>query len=1127
MAVFPAQPLPDWEEDDIYAEAVCDVDDIYYHGSEDEDYDSPTTRRQRYEAAGQRFLDGSVPFLLSASLQGPFDKESGWTNPWRSKQRVHSGAALFAVTKDSLPLTGQAAEEAELSESDLECHLPSPESLKQAPVTEKHPHLEDEALSMIQDWRTSIHLQSPSRDSFWAASKAQITASAKKRRARESEWLKRVASKKRKLESSEPSFSKSPLARRNSNSRVLRVTEPLALGNPDGCLADSSPTARRLKSIQPIGGLEAVDAAEDELTTSTPGGSFDSQRKRVPNTPKRVSPRRDMWKCVLQSTGLVDDELSQNEAAAATLSSPVSQRGGLVASGRRAAKPDRRTTVSSVAVESSPIRKHEAVTGNGESRDQNMDKLEEGDALGSDINAPIAPHPATQLETQMDSSFCFKIRQRPGQSDKERLSTVAVDQPDLGATDHTETLVKCVEDEHSDGSVDGEVTEPPTTAGSVSKDRKEIPSHGDAQGTRTICNQTMEDAECAPQEQSSDCAPAQEHSAGAEGSAYSMDGAKDATSRFGDGTDAQERSSSRASVSLEMQTDEPGNSVMKHFVNDALAQEECADTGAASTTSGQAEQGLTREPDIETVRPSTTPTKEPRKAQPILEEPDVNAMGSAVSGEPLKVECERQECWKMSSPSPETPSLTVFRSVEITNPSNAMEDSEPSLEASMVPENNCAASTEPSRPAPTVQSSEFSFKNILNRLVPSSPWARLSQLTSCSEAKADDATTESESDAADTEAMDVDEASFHKEQADALQPEGAETDSPMIGLVRANNEQEEATNTPRKVPDTIITESQQTPWDKTQLLTRPKRPSVGDCDECTFLSSGDNSANTEGTQAVIPAEAQSPWGGIGEIPVFCGNVSGKRLESQDHIEATPIRPGVRLSTPEPQFTVKSFASFMTPSPERTRSRIGHVEQSTEGRRIASALKTQWSAPRTSRRVSWRLPDQGAEREQIEDLQDPHSKPDPQQRGRAASPPPATPIGDLPTSQSDKFRKHFAAVASRTDGLRQKLIPTASQQVAQSPGMQGMAVQFLAADDAAAAEPTCEPTHTLEDSKAGTDRNQGEQESQEPMDVVEDLLCEMDDLLQVWDVDAELDQARRSTGPGVQRVDMAIGSQSPW
>jgi len=87
-------------------------------------------------------------------------------------------------------------------------------------------------------------------------------------------------------------------------------------------------------------------------------------------------------------------------------------------------------------------------------------------------------------------------------------------------------------------------------------------------------------------------------------------------------------------------------------------------------------------------------------------------------------------------------------------------------------------------------------------------------------------------------------------------------------------------------------------------------------------------------------------------------------------------------------------------------------------------------------------------------------------------------------------------------------------------MQGMAVQFLAADDAAAAEPTCEPTHTLEDSKAGTGRNQGEQECQEPMDVVEDLL-------QVWDVDAELDQARRSAGPGVQRVDMAIGSQSPW
>lgn len=124
------------------------------------------------------------------------------------------------------------------------------------------------------------------------------------------------------------------------------------------------------------------------------------------------------------------------------------------------------------------------------------------------------------------------------------------------------------------------------------------------------------------------------------------------------------------------------------------------------------------------------------------------------------------------------------------------------------------------------------------------------------------------------------------------------------------------------------------------------------------------------------------------------------------------------------------------------------------------------------------------------------------------------------SGNSKFSKHFAAVASRTGGLRQRLIPTALQQFSQSPGLQGMAETFLAADR--------KGNHGSEvagggenDKKADTDEI-GMQELQEPVDMVDDVLCEMGDFLQAWDVDAELDQARKAAGSAVPQA-----SQSPW
>jgi hypothetical protein len=160
----PKQEPSGWVEDTIYCAATCPPEDIFYHGSEDENYEDSTTRKLRYEAAGRRFLAGDVPYLISASLLGPFDKRSGWTNPWRSRLRTRTTSPIDANAHGpsssqqahypQSPVR-QATRRQEVSDS-LECHLPSPESLKQAILTEDHPFLEQDELAAVIHWRARL-----------------------------------------------------------------------------------------------------------------------------------------------------------------------------------------------------------------------------------------------------------------------------------------------------------------------------------------------------------------------------------------------------------------------------------------------------------------------------------------------------------------------------------------------------------------------------------------------------------------------------------------------------------------------------------------------------------------------------------------------------------------------------------------------------------------------------------------------------------------------------------------------------------------------------------------------------------------------------------------------------------
>lgn len=296
MAAQTADPLADelalgWGEDTIYCEATCDPEDVLYEGSDDENYDTPMSRKLRIEAAGQRFLDGRTPVLLTALLRGPFDaKSSDWVNPWRSKHRTAGNATIIRTSPGKLKRSANVRRNVSIPETvqpasdSLECHLPSPESLNQTSETETHPYLEEDELAKVREWRDAVDAEKKPKDEFWAST-PQGSLSERKRKAKGSSWLKHLANKRQRTDVMETGSIDSPVPSRNQPSLSPTKAFTSFSSVPDRLPSSALATKRAFSTPQHEQPTSEDELSRDKVKLDRPSAPSSSSLSSIQYTP--------------------------------------------------------------------------------------------------------------------------------------------------------------------------------------------------------------------------------------------------------------------------------------------------------------------------------------------------------------------------------------------------------------------------------------------------------------------------------------------------------------------------------------------------------------------------------------------------------------------------------------------------------------------------------------------------------------------------------------------------------------------------------------------------------------------------------------------------------------------------
>ncbi|KAK0757062.1 hypothetical protein N5P37_010588 [Trichoderma harzianum] len=980
--------------DSIYSEAVFSPQDIYYEGSEDEDYDNAEARRLRYEAAGRQFLAGRVPMLLSATLKGPFDEESGWVNPWRSKNRTTNSQrrpesqpvdSQYSLRRPAASASASPVAQRQAVLKNAECALPSPESLKQARFTEPRSRSQGQ-VSGRHGWGDDATSLSPAKDGYdsWAASSPLQKLS--KRKSKPSIGADSTSPKRRRVASSELDIKTPTSARRRA--RTTSAGEQHA----KACLQNTSIYShiRELTSKIPRQGLSSEDGdtfdSDDDESLIT-GPSADTSSTNMPNPSSSLSSPFSQ-PSVLRALSPVSMSPAQT---------PSKQR--VPATQSPSKSPSRPRSSSGLSCLS------EAPTNLSDLSDLEMLGAErhadEEAHVDDNTTAPESHSPESHSPEEERSPLEFNEWASASTQSLPRATTPTgadLDEPTLPSDDASTAH------NSQDNFMDG------LEANYKVPDRF-IPRFGATTPTRMAHPIIYDDADG-----SDDLPP--------DSSITALSNAQQPASR-----------SEAANVSKDLS----GNG---------------SPTKTNSTTKSSALQSLSPRNGRINSRPASNKIARPYHSSPLKSPAASN-----------KTICFQEEDSQQSKENVET--------------REAKDNSLPQVMRTSIPM---------SQPSPSAIAPDLTCQNNLPKV-----------------------------DKSQEEPMSRDAAASTASLSSQLPIESA---SPT-----------EIDNTAHLnvLPNSLELAEPSLAQEEVSAETQPLLPTDVDAGLDMFEAhTSEKAADPQLTATLADDHGQTPLQEQ-ENPTLTPTKAGKSfvvppqsvITEQPSSEDLPLRTETvseRPSTPEPRFAFTSFSSFMSPSPvhrRQTRFFTGgtynNVASTSHGILVSSKNRA-WRSTTAKKRVSWApLPHEetGGSGERISSGTDTSSSLS-RGRDRAVSPPPppsTSLASDSPTERDMKFSHHFAAVADRSKGTQPQSVPTTSAHGSCSPDQQApaTAVQIVSPTKVNGSK------LNLQSGEKGVTKVTSSRwdDDNDPTDIVQDIFNEMDDFLQVWDVDAELDEARKA------------------
>ncbi|KAL6901208.1 hypothetical protein GGI43DRAFT_370800 [Trichoderma evansii] len=967
----------------IYCEAVLQPQDIYYEGSEDEDYDNAEARRQRYEAAGQRFLDGNVPLLLSATLKGPFEEESGWVNPWRSKNRT-ANSQNPCVSDDinvhstpKRPTTSTSIEQHAIEAlKGAECALPSPESLKQAPLTSSYSR-SDEL------WTTNSPSKSPKRKS--KSSQGPDGVANKRPRTRSS---------KTEIESPTPRKNLTP--KRDASQRGARTTR--ATANSSSIYSH----IRELTSQLPPAGSQDLSSEDADTDTDddhhhetiSTHSSVDLSLANAHRTPKKDSASKI---------------LRQNENLSSSLLSPFSQRSSRGESSplsiSPAQTPTKRKAVSSIF---SGRRRSSGDLSTISEAPTNLSSLVDLEMLSVDEDNSEDVDDATLIERQLQGEQ-LPSPEMSEANNRDRISTTPDTIPPTLSTSGPsheerssgeESIVetpKAKKGDHLDSSISNydtprgrlkpfRATQSSRMAGPLIYDDTE----GSDQPTSGSGNTASSDSQQpVPSESAPINSPKPNKGQALGGKSVTKTNSPHKSSPLRSLSPRNGRINSRPALKKVVQ---PYMSSLRKSLAASADDTRCEQEANNQQSNENEQEKEVKENSPPSVPNNCFPPSQPSPNEIITDknlEPDHSTVDEA-----QEVLLDRDTSATSTTPHSSTPPVEVTVSIEVVN------------------------STQRDAPLGIQEQDELSLTT--------------------------------------------------PEQSADLQP--------SVSVEQANSG--------------VIG-----PQINGDVPEKPSEPG-----STTSVANGDSCESQQEHQD----ETHRPADSVAESHILPSQNNDTPQPPSNVLPEPSEETPKRLSTPEPHFAVASFSTFMSPSPNPRRQglyfsgpSLSGTASKTQGT-LLSCMKRSWGSTITKKRVSWApLPHEGSD-SSGEDIPSGTDTSSSMTRGRdrAVSPPPPPSMGSSSDSLMEedlKFGLHFAAVADRSKGINPQSTPAVPEYRPPSPDRQGPAEKV----DAPQVKKNSFATKTW-----GYD-------DEDPTDIVQDIFNDMDDFLQVWDVDAELNEARKS------------------